>query len=100
MPAVTGRTRRGFAPTLGGGKGVVCARAAYSTRGAPAAAFSFDAVPHPVCPPQSFQQDEVILFIAQPGGEVKQKKFPAVLHKKRTPPHGLARKTPKFVFIH
>ena len=70
IPAVTGRTRRGFAPALGGGKGAAGVQAACSARASRGGPL-WVRCPHPVCPPHSFEQDEDTLFIPRPQGEVK-----------------------------
>ena len=127
IPAVTGRTRRGFAPALGGGKGAAGVQAACSARASRGGPL-WVRCPHPVCPPHSFEQDEDTLYIPRPGGEVKGQfllqcvkkcsavcalyaacrrqspapdaRRPAVLHKKHPPPRPQGRKTPNFGFMH
>lgn len=70
MPAVTGRTRRRFAPALGSGKAAGRCKTACTTRKIRGGSLLYKA-PHPVCLPHGFVQDEVILFIAQAKWEVK-----------------------------
>ena len=96
MPAVTGRTRRRFAPALGSGKAAGRCKTACTTRKIRGGSLLYKA-PHPVCLPHGFVQDEVKLFIAQVDGEVKREFLgKASLVKGRWPegPEGFRRALP------